>query len=178
VTVVDGPLAVEVALLHWPRERDRREQLASTMRPRLLLVGTGDVPPAEGDELEDWVRLPADERDVAARMYVLSERAAASLRAIVVVDGCLLRRGGGQVELSPSEAALAQRLARTPGELVARAELAEAVWPDGPSSEKSLDDLAYRLRRRLPPLGLDLLAARGRGFVLSTLPPIDASAAE
>ena len=166
-------MAVEVALLHWPRDRDRRERLALTQRPRLLLVAGQDTPPVATDELEDWVRLPADERDVAARLQALSDRADASLRATVVVDGCILRRGRAQVELSPSEARLAGRLVRTPGALVTRSELAEAVWPQAPGRDKALDDLAYRLRRRLRPLGLDLLTARGRGFVLGVAPPID-----
>src|SRR4051794_30600396 len=102
MTMVDRPLAVEVALLRWPADADRRTLLAETMRPRLLLVAEGERPPAGVDELEDWVRLPADEREVAARLQALSTRAASSLRTVTVVDGSFLRRGDIEVELSPS----------------------------------------------------------------------------
>ena len=71
------PTPVEVALLHWPRDAAARAHLAAAMLPRLLLVPAGEEPPQPGDEMEDWIRLPADERDVAAR----------APRRVAILDG-------------------------------------------------------------------------------------------
>lgn len=144
------------------------------MLPRLLLVNDGVAPPASIDELEDWIRLPADERDVAARLRSLSERAWRSLQAMVVVDGRFLQRGAATIPLTPAEVAFASLLVADPGRLVTRSELAEAIWvgQEAPSPG-ALDDIAYRLRKRLGTLGLDLVAARGRGFSVQVLDPLD-----
>ena len=44
--------------------------------PRLLLVAPDAAPPAVDDEIEDWVRLPADARDVEVRARRLAHIAA------------------------------------------------------------------------------------------------------
>ena len=53
-----------VRLVRWPEERELRERLRAEGTPRLLLVR----PPAPAPDVmeceEDWVRLPADDRDV------------------------------------------------------------------------------------------------------------------
>ena len=172
------PTTVEVALLHWPRDQEQRAHLAETMLPRLLLVPVGEEPPRPGDDMEDWIRLPADERDVAARLHALSERAERSLAATVVLDGRCLRRGPMTMPLSPAEARFASRLVEHPGTLVPRGELARSIWPGEPPSAKALDDVAYRLRRRLAPIGLDLVSSRGRGFALHVLSPVHAGMVE
>ena len=43
----------------------------------LYLVGADDDPPMPTTCLEDWVRLPGDDRDLHARVAVLELRAAA-----------------------------------------------------------------------------------------------------
>lgn len=65
---------VEVALIRWPDEELRRRTLAVTRSPRLLLVATGAAPPSCDDPLEDWIRVPAAERDVDARVATLARR--------------------------------------------------------------------------------------------------------
>jgi hypothetical protein len=172
------PTPVEVALLHWPRDQEPRSQLAQAMLPRLLLVPPGERPPQPTDDLEDWIRLPADERDVATRLRALSERAERSLEATVLIDGGCLRRGSTTTPLSPSEARFASRLVEHPGHLVSRRELIASIWTGEAPSTKALDDLAYRLRKRLVPIGLDLVSSRGRGFALHVLPPIHAGMIE
>lgn len=64
-----------VVLLSWPREAARAEQLADAARPRLLLVEPGAAPPPANGELQDWVRLPADEHEVALRVRRLARLA-------------------------------------------------------------------------------------------------------
>src|SRR5262245_50001944 len=52
---------VDVALVRWPEESDRRRRLERDGLPRLLLVEDGAAPPLVEDPLEDWVRVPATE---------------------------------------------------------------------------------------------------------------------
>jgi DNA-binding response OmpR family regulator len=167
------PVAPEVELLHWPRDADRRETCVRAQRPRLLIIDRGAVPPSAADDLEDWVRDDTDERDVAARVRTLAARAAASLLAVVLVDDRCVKRGQSSVPLSRLEARLLERLLVEPGELVGRGELEAAVWPAGPPSSAALDDVVYRLRKRVRAIGLDLLAERGHGLMLTLHAPID-----
>jgi DNA-binding response OmpR family regulator len=162
---------VEVALLHWPRDRAERDRLGVAMLPRLLLVPDGQrPPPTAGDPMEDWIRVPADERDVAARLRTLADRATTSLDEAVVVDGHCLRRAAVTIPLSPSEATFISVLVTAGGRVVPRGALAHAIWPGGaPHPSRALDDLAYRLRRRIGVVGLDVVTARGRGFALQQL---------
>src|SRR4051794_30786302 len=69
--------AVDVVLVRWPLEEQRREALAAESTPRLLLLEDGSSPPEPLDCLEDWIRVPAHEVDVRARVAGLSFRAAA-----------------------------------------------------------------------------------------------------
>jgi hypothetical protein len=152
---------VEVALLHWPRDDDRRARLAKAMVPRLLLVADGEEPPEPRDELEDWIRLPADERDVAARLESLGAR----LAKAVVLDGQVLRTARGSITLSEGEAAAMVLL--LPGSLVDRDRLLDVLPPAAQASPRAVGDLLYRLRRRIRPLGLDVLTSRAKGVILS-----------
>lgn len=169
-----------VALVHWPKDSARREQLALARVPTLLLVASDAAPPAV-DTWEDWIRLPADERDVSIRMQGLARR----VRRPELIDGAVLRSNCGSVMLSPPESAVAWPLIRSDGQLVSREELERAVWPDGAPTARALDDLVYRLRRRIKPLHLDVFRAWGRGFVLgaarpvtAAVPPIDSELAD
>ena len=69
-----------VALVAWPREAARAQRLADAATPRLLLVEPGAAPPPPSDELQDWVRLPADEHEVALRARRLARLAGESRR--------------------------------------------------------------------------------------------------
>jgi hypothetical protein len=73
----------DVTVVHWPAERARIEQLRADGRPRLLLVAVTAAPPLFPDELEDWVRVPAADGEVAHRSARLArlahERQAAHL---------------------------------------------------------------------------------------------------
>jgi len=153
---VAGP----AALVHWPREAGRRAELAALRIPRLLLVDA-DASPPDVDDDEDWARLPVDERDTAARLAALRAR-----HATVTLTGRDLRTARGGVTLSATEAAALALLLREPGAVVARERLAAAMAPHVTVSARTVDDVAYKLRRRIRPLGLDVLAARGRGHVL------------
>ena len=59
---VDG-----VEFVVWPGEAARLAELRARHHPRLLLVAAAAAPPMIDDALEDWVRLPAEPRDVEVR---------------------------------------------------------------------------------------------------------------
>ena len=66
---------MDVVLVRWPEEDARLRQLRDTGSPRLLLLNGESAPPDSTDCLEDWIRLPADDRDVRARVAALASRA-------------------------------------------------------------------------------------------------------
>jgi len=154
-------LADSVALVHWPRDNARRVQLAAARLPCLLLVEPDATPPVV-EMWEDWIRLPADERDVSIRLQGLALRVCRP----EIVDNSILRNSYGTVTLSSQESAMAQALLESEGRLVSREELERALWPDGRPTARALDDLVYRLRQKVKPLQLNVFGARRRGFVL------------
>lgn len=157
---------MDVVLLRWPLEAQRRDALAAEGRLRLLLVEDGaDIP--EPDVLEDWIRVPADERDVQARIDGLRNRAVAlrSEEPELDPDG-LLRYRGQWVSLPPVEARLMQALIERFGAVVSRDQLARAGWPRGAPGRNALDVHVLRLRRRIATVGLAIRTVRSRGYLL------------
>ena len=67
--------AMDVVLVRWPEENFHLGELRGAGTPRLLLVGPEAAPPDSTDPLEDWIRLPAEDRDVRARVATLEARA-------------------------------------------------------------------------------------------------------
>ncbi len=71
--------------MRWPSDVERRVELAELGVPRLLVVADGTEPPEIYDG-EDWCWASSDERDVAARLAQLRDRASGSGRASSVAD--------------------------------------------------------------------------------------------
>jgi DNA-binding response OmpR family regulator len=160
--------AVDVVLVRWPAEAPRRQRLADEHQPRLLLVEADAAMPDTVDCLEDWMRVPVDEAELAARMRSLSVRAEAHAtphRPELDDDG-VLRRGGAWVSLPPVEARLTGALLDRLGTVVSRDALARAGWPDGAPGRNALDVHVLRLRRRIGPLDLVIRTVRSRGYLL------------
>lgn len=160
---------MDVVLVRWPDERDRREELRRSGRPRLLLLDDGSPAPTTVDALEDWIRLPADEADVRARVQALELRAiggGATTDVPSLDEDGVLRLGGHWVALPPVEARLTDALLDRWGAVVSRDALARAGWPEGSPGRNALDVHVLRLRRRLEPLGLAIRTVRSRGYVL------------
>jgi hypothetical protein len=157
---------VEVALVHWPAEQDRREELRRAGQPRLLLVERG-APPIPTDELEDWIRLPADDLDLRVRVEALRRRTGGDTGAVPVLDDDgVLRLGDRWVSLPPVEARLTAALLERFGAVVSRDALARSGWPGGSPGRNALDVHVLRLRRRLSPLRLAIRTVRSRGYLL------------
>jgi hypothetical protein len=157
-----------IELVHWPRDEVLRDRLARAGVPRLLLVDPSAEPPGRIGIDEDWIRLPADERDVwarAERLVRLTERA--TLERPFVDDNRVLVRGGSTVVLTVSEAIVVRLLLDHAGSVVPRERIETALWPDGRTpSLRAVDSVVYRLRRRLAGLNLCIRAARNSGFVV------------
>lgn len=159
--------AVDVVLVRWPSDEQTLEVARQGAVPRLLLVEDGSPPPEVQDELEDWIRVPADEVDLHARVEALDRRRRArSSSAPTLDDDGVLRLGGAWVSLPPVEARLTEALLARLGAVVSRDALGRAGWPDGVPGRNALDVHVLRLRRRIQPLGLAIRTVRARGYLL------------
>jgi DNA-binding response OmpR family regulator len=157
---------MDVVLVRWPEETEHLADLRGLGVPRLLLVGPDSEPPDAIDPLEDWVRLPAEDRDVRARVATLEARASAGGARPELDDDGLLRFRDRWVSLSPVERLLATALVDRFGAVVGRDSLSKQAWPDGAPTRNALDVHILRLRRRIAELGLEIRTVRSRGYLL------------
>jgi DNA-binding response OmpR family regulator len=162
---------MDVVLVRWPEEDARLRQLRDTGSPRLLLLNGESEPPDTADCLEDWIRLPADDRDVRARVARLASRSEIQQPAPEVDGDGLLRFRGRWVALSPVESALAITLVDRFGAVVGRDTLARRAWPDGTPTRNALDVHMLRLRRRIAQLGVEVRTVRSRGYLMQAAQP-------
>ena len=160
---------MDVVLVRWPEDEPSRVRLRDAGVPRLLLVAEASSPPSVFDDLEDWIRVPADEVDLHARVEALDRRAQSRTPVRPDLDeNGVLRLGEGWVPLPPVEARLTEALLDRYGAVVSRDALGRAGWPDGPPGRNALDVHVLRLRRRLAPLGLAIRTVRSRGYLLES----------
>jgi len=125
------------------------------------------------DCLEDWIRMPASDHDLRARVDALASRGQAHHEegtpnaGVPQLDALgLLRFGGAWTALPPLEARMTQALLDRFGSVVGREAMAKAGWPERPPARNALDVHVLRLRRRLAPLGLVIRTVRSRGYLL------------
>lgn len=153
--------------------------------PRLLLVADGEDPPPVADCLEDWIRVPAAESEVRARVDALAARSQAHRTRSNAGDGGqetagpgvpaiddfgVLRLQGAWVALPPLEARLAATLLERLGAVTSRETLVRAGWPAGAPGRNALDVHVLRLRRRLQPVGVVIRTVRSRGYLMELAP--------
>jgi hypothetical protein len=166
-------VAAEVSLLHWPDEEPLRHQLAWFGLPRVLLVEPGARPPDLLDELEDWMRTPADPIDLRARTEAVRRRAcsSASLQPVLDDDG-LLWMGASWVALTPSQAPVVRVLIDHLDKVVHYDAVMSAYQSTGGSGHPaSVRTLVARLATRLRTVGLELVSVRRRGVLLTVGAP-------
>ena len=158
----------DVVIVQWPEEQEDVKRLADLGIPRLLLVAPAADPPDAADLLEDWVRMPSDDRDIRARLKSLRRRVEArESRPIVDRHGRLLFRGAW-VQLSPIEERLARVLAEADEAVVAEDDLLRRGWPSGNPTANALRVHLHRLRRRVERLGLEIRCVRSTGWIMQT----------
>jgi len=136
------------------------------------------APPLAGpDELEDWIRVPAGDIDLRARVEGLQRRSEARVDpAPALDDDGVLRLGDRWVSLPPVEARLTAALLDRYGAVVSRDALARAGWPAGAPGRNALDVHMLRLRRRLSPLALAIRTVRSRGYLLERAAAVETAA--
>jgi DNA-binding response OmpR family regulator len=149
-------------------EATRRDELRAAGHARLLLLEGGASPPRPApDGLEDWIRVPADDDDVRARVEWLRQRIEGhAIPSPTVDDDGVVRLGDQLVVLPPVEARLTAALIGCYGSVVSREALARAGWPAGAPGRNALDVHMLRLRRRLSPVALVIRTVRSRGYLL------------
>ena len=177
-------------MIRWPDEQARRSRISLSGEPRLLLVPDGEEPPAVVDCLEDWIRVPATENEVRARVDALAVRRLAHLPTLsgnghtvgngnghgtpsagpILDDFGVLRVNGSWVALPPLEARLTEALLERLGAVTSRELLVRAGWPAGAPGRNALDVHVLRLRRRLTPVGLVIRTVRSRGYLMEPAP--------
>ena len=140
-------------IVHWPEDADLANDLASQGRALLMLVAPDADPPVAWDRLTDWLRLPADDADVRARIDMLQRRLEQP-PAPVVDEFDVVWRGSQWVALSPVEARIFTMLLEREGTVVSRRELNAACWKDGAPGDRAVDARLPGLRARVAPLGI------------------------
>jgi hypothetical protein len=163
--LVYASMSRDVVVLRWPEQGAERERLERLGVPRLLIVEAGVDPPAGDSCLEDWLRLPAEDCDVRARLLSLAQRAAHHPMVPLLDDFGQLTHRGVSVFLSPVDQRVAQVLVESFGTSVRDEELARRAWPAG-SSDQTLRVHISRLRRRIAQLGLTITSVRNVGYVM------------
>jgi two-component system, OmpR family, response regulator len=155
----------DVVLIRWPEQRADAERLTRLHRPQLLLVEPDAAPPILEGCLADWIRLPADDADVRARLTALVARARQH-PAIPALDGFgELSFRGRRVFLSPIDERLAEALVASFDRGVPDEELFEKIW-DGNGDASKVRVHISRLRKRIRPIGLEIASIRGYGYRL------------
>jgi two-component system, OmpR family, response regulator len=155
----------QIELLRWPGDGARRAAAAERGTPRLLLVADG-APPPRLDPGEDWIRIPADEHDLLARMQRLAAEYDRRRRPPYIEADVVLRYAGRTVVLSGGEGAVLRPLIASFGELVTWDVLRSCLWPDAERTARAMSSRIFRVRARIEPIGLTIYTIRGRGVVL------------
>lgn len=147
--------------------------------PLLMLTALADV----GDRIrgldggaDDYLVKPFDFGELLARLRVLVRRGPSERPRVLTVGELRLdfstrvvTREGRQVELTPREFDVLEVLARSPGQLVSRTRILDAVWrEDYTGSSNVVDVYIGYLRRKLEHRGDRPLirTVRGKGFLL------------
>jgi len=156
----------DVVVLRWPDDIAEVDRLAAARLPRLLLVEETADPPESGDCEEDWIRLPAEDRDVGARLRALARRATRHQALPAVDEYGRVHHRGRWVSLSPIDQRIAAVLVERLGAVVSVEELLQRGWPERPSTPIALRVHLTRLRKQIEPLRLDIRSVRQSGYAL------------
>lgn len=136
----------------------RRMRRGGLIAPVLVLTAygsTADRVAGLDAGAEDYLVKPFEVDELLARLRALLRRPGEQLRVLGIgagrldVDGvAVIRPDGERVELSRTEAALLEMLARRPTRVFSREELQSAVFPET-GSDSIVDTYVYYLRRKL-----------------------------
>lgn len=148
----------EVMVVRWPEDGDDGARFARHGVAVLYVIDAHGDPPAVTTCLEDWVRVPGDERDLRSRIAALEARSAVHLALPRVdPDGRLHYRG--KLTLLPADKVdIARALVEHFGHVVPDAEL--------PGEADELRPKIAQLRAQFRELELSVLRVRRKGYAL------------
>jgi hypothetical protein len=155
----------DVVIVRWPEQRADAERLARLHRPHLMLVEASQPPPALEACLADWIRMPATDTDVRARLLALAARARRHPAVPTVDEFGEITFRGKRTFLSPTDQRLAEALVDSFDRAISDARLFEHIWGSEGDAAKVRVHVS-RLRKRIQPLGLEITALRGVGYRL------------
>jgi hypothetical protein len=165
--VEDNPITVtpsQIAIVWWPEDAAGVDRLRAAGIPRLLLVAPDAAPPVGTYLDEDWMRRPALDDEVRARMAALAARSVPPDAPMPTVSTGRIHYRGRWVSVSETEQAVAGVLADRFGDIV---ELPALRSAGGLSlTDGGVRVYLTRLRKRIKPIGLVIRAVRNRGYVL------------
>lgn len=121
---------------------------------------------------DDYLTKPFALAELVVRIEALLRRSSTGGVATLALDptGHAVEHDGRRAALTPTEFRILAALAARPGEVVRRAALVAAAWPDGAVVHaNTLDAYIARIRRKLRDVGspATLETARGVGYRLS-----------
>jgi hypothetical protein len=159
-----GLAARDVPVVPFPEGAEPRRLLRAARRPRILAVGPGEPPPAVTDDLEDWVRLPVEDDELALRQQTLLDRWLAGRGGLWLDEDGIVHSAGRWVALPPPQAAAVVPLVAALDAVVARADVREAYEAAvGPCTDVAFASMLARLRPKFRQVGGTLhLLSRGR----------------
>jgi len=137
------------ALVDWPAQETERRRREAARLPVLLVLATGIEPPWPLGELEDWVRSPIDDVEVAARWRALEDRRLRRTFGLVLDDDGLLRFAGRWIALSHLEEATIRPLVLDVGRSVAGEVVRQAYGAAGGPPIDGVPPPIGRLRRKV-----------------------------
>lgn len=141
-----------------------------TVGDRILGLNTGAddyLPkPFDLDELEARVRALVRRRGGGGNNGPLGETPSWCGLRVDAASGAVYHLDK-PLELAPREAALLRALLTKPGHAVAKERLFETVFAGDASVQlEAIEVVAYRLRKKLAPIGVQLVTLRGLGYLL------------
>jgi hypothetical protein len=166
----DPTLPVDVRLVRWPMEETYRAELQALALPRILILDCHTVPPPLWDELEDWVRVPADRDELALRAMTVARRADVLDLPWLDADGLLWFRDRW-CPVPRGQVPLVRLLVDHFGTVVRDHDVDEVFGQSSASAHaEAIKTSVRRVSRGLAPLGLQLKRVRGSGFLLERRP--------
>jgi DNA-binding response OmpR family regulator len=134
--------------------------------PCVWLVEVGAAPPNDWTDSEDWVRLPADEEEIAARIAGVESRSRMLMSSAWIDEFDVLRNGDSWVALSPLEARLMRELLAHERAVVRRDDLVDVAWPSATAARAmDLNKPMRLLRRKASSIGIEIHTVAGRGYL-------------
>lgn len=157
----------DVAVLRWPADDSLRQGLVALGRPRLLLIEEGVEPPEPVDQLEDWLRSPADPIDLEVRTNHLQRRTSSEQDVHPHLDDGLLRVGTAWVAITAVQIPVLELLLANFDRVVPFTQVVDAYASAGGSDHPtSVRTVLVRLGARVTTVGLGLVSVRQRGVML------------